>query len=123
MGLIWNERPTVSDKIYIYGIYSVFLFIYPGAIGMQRRDELSSLSIAAGGFLYLFFIVSVAVITFQNIKNKRTIAQSKNYKQKAGISSIGPIPIIQGIKGNFVWGPSVLFCQIQGRGSQHPLDG
>ena len=103
MGLIWSAKPTISDKIYIYGIYVIFLFIYPGAIGMQRREELSTYSLAVGGVLYLTLIVAISVITFQNIKNKRTIAQSKNFKQKAGISSIGPIPIIQNIKGNFAW--------------------
>lgn len=103
MGAIWSATPTRSDRIYVYTLFSIFLFLYPGFCGFGQYEELSTASLVCGVVLYSSTLFVIAVITADNIKKKRTIAQSTDFKERVGISSVGGAPIITGLRGRIVW--------------------
>lgn len=103
MGAFWSATPTTSDKIYVYTLFAVLLFFYPGVWGFDRYEELSTASLTAGVILYASALFAIAVISAGNIRNKRTIGQSTDFKERVGISSVGGAPIITGLRGRTAW--------------------
>lgn len=51
MGAIWSATPTTSDRIYVYTIFAIFLFLYPGLRGFEQYEGLSTGSVVCGVIL------------------------------------------------------------------------
>lgn len=103
MGALWSATPTKSDKIYVYTLFAILLFFYPGICGFDQYEELSAVSLAAGAILYASALSAIAVISAENTRKKRTIGQSTDFRERVGISSVAGAPVITGLRGRIAW--------------------